>query len=236
MAYRDSTSNSGSSDTPNVAVPTGVAADDIVILAATMDNSTVTIDAADWPTGFTELAETALTLDGQRCTAGWKRLTGADSGSYTFGSWGGAHSWICQAYAYSGRDTTAPPVASTIAVNNTGNSSPVTITANGLTAVAGDDLLMLAWPDVNTNNAGTGMSAPTSYTEREDAESGFNNAAGFDRENVSAGATGDISCTLTLASGTSGWAALLVRIPAASAPPPTSFPPTRRQLPGVIGR
>ena len=237
MAYHDSTTGSGASQTPAVAVPNAggaspLAADDIVILVATTDNVDAVFDAADWPTGFTELGEVNLTGDGQSVAVGWKRLTGADTGSYTFGNLGGGATpdWVCQAYAFRGRHTTDPPVISTIATNDAANTTPVSVTANGVTALDGDDLLMLSIPDVRASGAANGHAAPTNYTEREDAENAWSNLAGFTRENVSAGATGSITATLTLSSDSSGWAAILVRIPSAAV---AAGQPTVKRFGGV---
>lgn len=211
MAYRDSTTNSGSSNAPSVAVPSGVAIGDIVILVATIDASAANFQAGDWPTGFTELQEADVTTDGHSAAIGWKRLTAADSGSYTFGNVGASADWIAQAYAFSGRHATNPPVA-TVNVQNTGQTSPNTVTATGVTAVEGDDLLWVSAPDVTGSGDGTGHTAPTDFTEREDAENLWSNLSGATRDDVAAGATGNISGTFTH-NNTAGWAAFLVRIP-----------------------
>lgn len=217
MAYRDSTTATGNSQTPAVAVPAGVAADDIVLLAAAIDITAAAFDPADWPTGFTELAEADVTLDGQSMAVGWKRLTGADAGSYTFGSvTAGAAPWVCQAVALSGRHVTDPPVVSANATSNAANTSPVTITANGVTALAGDDLVHFSMPDVNTTGAGTGHTAPAGYTKREDDELTFANLSIATLDNAGAGATGTVAATFTMSGGTAGWAAWLVRVPAAA--------------------
>lgn len=220
MAYRDSTTAGGWTTTPSVAVPSGVQSGDIVILVACVDATASDFETADWPTGFTELADVDITTEGQSAAIGWKRLTESDSGSYTFGAiHASAQDWVCQAFAFSGRHATDPPVA-TSAINNSSNSSPVTVTATGVTAVTGDDILWVSAPDVSASGIGNGHTAPTDYTEKEDAEYNLSNISGAVRENVSAGATGDISGTLTLTSGAAGWAAFLVRIPAA--PPPAA--------------
>jgi len=218
MAYLDSTTNVGNSTTPSVAVPAGVVADDIVILVASTDHSDGVFEAADWPTGFTELQESVATLDGQVAAIGWKRLTGADSGSYTFGVVNTVSvSWVCQAFAFRGRHTTNPPVA-TAAVNNSANGSPVSVTAGGVTAVEGDDLLWVSAPDVDLSGVVTGHAAPTNYTEKEDYfDADWSALSGATRENVSVGATGDITGTLSLSSQSAAWIAFLVRIPAAAA-------------------
>lgn len=69
-------------------MPASVAAGDIVILVAAIDAQTANFQAGDWPTGFTELQEADVTTDGHSAAIGWKRLTAADSGSYTFGNLG----------------------------------------------------------------------------------------------------------------------------------------------------
>jgi hypothetical protein len=215
MAYRDSTTAGGVSASPSVAVPTGVASDDIVLLVASLDGGGA--GSVTWPTGFTELANSVLSgPDGQRGSFAWKRLTGADSGTYdctfTFST-----NWLLQAFAFSGRHTTDPPVKGTLGSSTASNSSPVTITANGVTAVAGDDLLWVSVPDVTVNSAGTGHTPPTDFTEAEDAEQAWSNSSGAYRANVSAGATGDIAGTFTMTSGGAGWLTWLIRIPAAAA-------------------
>lgn len=229
MAYVDSTTGTGASATPAVAVPSGVQSGDIVILVASIDQVDAVFDTADWPTGFTELAEVNLTEDGQSAAVGWKRLTGADSGSYTFGNVGQTADWVCQAIAFSGRHATDPPVI-TSATNNIQNTNPVTVTATGVTAIAGDDLVWISAPDVRPDGIGNGHTAPTNFTEAEDTENAWSNLSIAYRENVSAGATGNISGTFAISSGWSGWAAFLVRIPAAAAGGATALP--RRALDG----
>lgn len=183
-----------------------------MILAATIDSGTAAFDVADWPSGFTELAETKVTFDGQTCAVGWKRLSGADAGSYTFGNIGASADWLAQAFAFSGRHATDPPVVSATAAVNTSAASPMTVTANGVTAVAGDDLLWILAPDVNASGAGNGTTPPAGYTETQDAENLWVNLSGAYKENVSAGATGTVSGTFAHTSN-AGYAAWLVRVP-----------------------
>lgn len=230
MAYHDSTTANGNDSAPTVAVPNGggaspLAADDIVLLILTYDNSGGAVDAGEMPTGFTELAEVDNSLDGQTTWIGWKRLTGADTGNYAFtngissdGTAAQVNNWALCAIAFRGRDTTNPPVQSSNASSNASNASPVTITANGVTAVDGDDLCWLAAADVNASGIANVFTAPSSpaFTSQETAENGFSFAMVASRDNVSAGATGTIAGTLTLTSGATGWVAWTVRIPAAA--------------------
>ena len=214
MALVDSTTASGSSSSPSVAVPTGVQADDIVILALQTDSTSSVINPGDIPTGFTELVEVDVTNDGQTNWVAWKRLTGADSGTYQIANTNNADNWIMQAIALRGRHTTDPPVLAS-ATSNAGNTSPVSVNAPTVTALDGDDLVVISAPDVNTNDAGNGHTEPANYPEQEDAEAGFNNQAIFLRQNVSAGATGTITATFSMTSGTAGWFAAQIRVPSA---------------------
>jgi len=217
MAYRDSTTASGNSDTPSVSVPAGVASGDIVVLVAAIDASAAVFDTGDYPSGFTELHDVDVTFDGHSVSVSWKRLTGSDAGSYTFGALGASGDWICQAYAFSGRDPSNPPT-STSNIQNSSQSSPVTVTATGVTALDQDDLLWISAPDVNLNDVGTGHTAPSGYSEKEDAENAWSNLSGATKENVSAGATGSVSGTFTMSGNNCGWAAFLIRIPADTGP------------------
>lgn len=215
MAYRSSSQATGGSATPSTPVPAGVQAGDIVILACALDSASALFDTADWPTGFTELNETHLTIDGQEAAVGWKRLTGADSGTYTFGNLGASGDYVCMAFAFSGRDTGNPPTLTTNS-SNAGNASPTTITATGLTATAGDDLLFVSAPDVSTSpNNGLHGSWSGGFTERQDQSNNFANGAGASLDAVAAGATGNFTVSFTHL-GNAGWVAWLVRIPAAS--------------------
>jgi hypothetical protein len=63
-AYRDATTNSGSSATPAATVPSGVVANDVVVVACGIDSPTAAFDVGDLPADFTELAETDITADG----------------------------------------------------------------------------------------------------------------------------------------------------------------------------
>jgi hypothetical protein len=214
MAYRDSTVNSGNSTTPSVAVPT-CAIGDIMLLACTLDGLP-NYEVGDWPTGFTELGEFQLTFDTQGIAVGWKRLTVVDSGTYTFGVLGGTGDFVCQAFSFSGRHATDPPTISTVAGNDAGVASPVTVTANGVTAVQGDDLFHLMASDLNATGIGGTFTAPTNFTLGEGLLFGWAGLAGSYRNNVSAGATGSIAGSFTLSSGLSAWAGWTVRIPVTS--------------------
>jgi hypothetical protein len=232
MAYRSSSTNNALSTARSTTVPASVAANDIIVLIATCDGATNTNGTI--PSGFTSFfTDSACTADGQVATCCWKRTSGADSGSYTFTGSPSNSDWIVQAYAFSGRDTTNPPVQGTLNTVNTAAGSPLTINANGVTAVAGDDLLWLSAPDVTATGVGTGHTPPSGYTEQQDAEQNWQNVSGATKDNVSAGATGTVSGTFTMASNTAGYQAVLIRIPAAAGGATITYPELERFTRGL---
>lgn len=222
MSFLDATSIATAGTTPSVAVPNGggatpLQADDIVYIAIATDRASDTLSGKQ-PAGFNLLDEQDVTLDGMSAAVFWKRLTGADTGSYTFSTLGSSTQWILLAWSRRGRSTTSPPVISTAAISNAGNSSPVTITANGQTLLAGDDFDFVSFPDVNTNLAGTGHVMSTGgYTEQEDPEAGFMNGQLATSDNRSAGASGSVATTFTMTGGAAGWVAWTIRTPAPGA-------------------
>jgi hypothetical protein len=218
MALVDSTIANGSTDTPIVAVPTGTAADYIVVLkvtwAAQLDMST------SWPAGFTSLysssAGNGYVGDGSQAWA-WKRLTGADSGTYDMADLGTANNWVMIAELYSGRHTTDPPVFSTFAKNTGANSSPATLTANGVTALDGDDLTISGQLDYTASQATIAWTWPSGFTESEAySASSWATLGSAVKQNVAAGATGNLDSIATWTGGTARWGTGLLRIPAAA--------------------
>jgi hypothetical protein len=88
-----------------------------------------------------------------------------------------------------------------------------------VTAVDDDDLLQISFPNTSVDLAGNGSlhTQPATYTERQDVEhTVYGDLAGFTKDNSAAGATGSVSSTFTVSSGTFDSAAYLVRIPSAT--------------------
>jgi hypothetical protein len=214
MAYRSSTVNSGNSTTPGTTVPAGVAIGDIVVLLVNYDLVSA-VFAGKWPAGFVHLDEDSLSsVDGQETGIAYKRLTAVDSGSYTCSAQGAAQDWVCEAFAFSGRDLTNNPVSSLVSENENANASPVSVVANGLTAANGDDLLWVVGTDRNAGTNTTTFTMPGGYTVRQKLDNGWSTAVGGTQENVGAGATGNVSGSFTLSAGTAAWVSWLIRIPA----------------------
>lgn len=124
VSYRSS-STSGASDVYvsmlNVPVPSGAATNDIALVALEMwevGNPTVTP-----PAGFALLTEV---LTGQvKLKVFWKRLTGADSGNYTF-SWSGTQWSQGHAMLVSGARPTGNPVSIFNSATGTSATTPTT--------------------------------------------------------------------------------------------------------------
>lgn len=212
MAFRSSTNAVGTAvATINIAVPASAATDDIAILVVNIDGTghgTIT-----WPSGFTLLDNsTVASPDGHTQACAWKRLTGADSGNYTV-SWTGSNDVVGQCDLFSGRHTSNPPVVS-VATDTTANSSPISVNATGVTAVAGDDLMWIGGLDATSNVHSPSCAPPSTFTERQDSVNLWATLSNATKDNVSAGATGTITGVYT-ETVTAGWLAHLVRIPAA---------------------
>lgn len=162
VAYRSS-SATGTSDayvqTVNVPVPAGVQANDVVLVALEMWESTdVTVTP---PSGFTQFVN-HVSSGNPKLKVFWKRLTGADTGNYTF-TWTGNQWTLGQGIAFSGVKTSGTPVtAGTVVTGSTTavstHSVTVAYSAPGLCSV------------VSNENAATQTTAPTGFTERQDGD------------------------------------------------------------------
>ena len=224
MAFIASTSSTSLNITPYVVVPTGAQIGDDIIIICSRDAPSENYDTTK-PAGFERLDIAVLTPDGQQVFLGHKKLTAADSGVYMFGTQPSESWWVCQAFLFRDMHTTDPiPIDGiTVAKLNTPGSSPLSITASGLTAEAGDDLLWLAATDTTSSTTGT-FSSPSGFTEREDAHAvEWANLSGATKENVSAGTTGDATGTFTASGVSAGYVAYLIRLKAAASSGSTSY-------------
>lgn len=136
-----------------IPVPSGAAADDVVIcFVGQWDHFGGAITA---PSGFTQIAQVALSQT--RITAYWKRLTGSDTGSYTF-SWTATNTWANgSALCFSGAVTSGSPIEDFDSGSVSGTSYP-TLSVTTTTEPG------LAWGAYNENSDG-GTTVPTGFTE-----------------------------------------------------------------------
>lgn len=224
MAFGNATAGSGNSTAPSTAVPSSVAANSIVVVQLSYDGTSELPDSF-LPSGFIKLDSKQLTFDGQSAVIGYKRLTGADSGSYSFGTFSSTRQWLAQAYSFDGRDTTNPPVISTINFNDAANPSTISAIANAVTAILGDDLIYFVVLDPDGSQATITTAAPAGFTNRKDSLSSpfpFAYSAGCTLDNASAGSTGSKTGIVTMDTGDAAWIGWLIRIPLliVSAAPP----------------
>ncbi len=199
----------GYDNTVILGVPSGTAADDIVIAWIYNENT-----LSNTPTGFTLKVEEASA--GQAISVYWKRLTGADSGSY---QWTHADGDWCEGVAirYTGCITTGDPFDVFDSANQaSGTNTPAV--SNTTTVV---DTLQL-WGGTNFN--GGAWTPPSGYTERYD-DSGDLTVS----ELVQAGIGGSGSITGTCAGGSTQSSAFLgaLKPPAAAAASSLIVPPRR---------
>lgn len=231
MAWIDSTTAGANNTIPIVPVPAGTAIDDIVILVVTSESGAMSGFAGLWPSGFTQLDDKVLLTDGETTGIAWKRLTAADTGNYTLSDMTANgcdfNGWTGHAHLFRGRNTTNPPVIGTVGTAS-GVGTPQSATANGVTAVEGDDLLYAAIGDLVLGSGTSSFTQPTGFTVRENSQSPtasvLDRLYGATKDNQSAGATGSITSTLSWTSLNGAWAAWLIRIPAGESTAATRIP------------
>lgn len=227
MAYVSSTTNGETvGGSPTVDVPTGAQAGDTVLLVVTTDHTTAVFDGF-WPADFDHLDSVGtFGPDDQVAGMAVKDLTGADTGTYDTTIDCGGNPWGITAVLMRDRKVAAT-VASVVATDDTANPSPVSITSPGLTALSGDDLLLVECPDQTVNNVATGFVASTNYVQQVDGinlgTGGKSNLGVAVREDVDAGATGDVTGDYEFGSGAAGWATWLVRMPRFVASPTSTW-------------
>ncbi|MFI7678577.1 hypothetical protein [Actinophytocola sp. NPDC049390] len=156
VGYR-SASSTGVSDnlvsSINVPVPSGAASGDVALVALGMweiGNPTVTA-----PSGFTLL--TTVLSGSQKLKIFWKRLTGADTGNYTF-SWSGSQWTIGHAALFTGVLASGDPIGSNF--NSATAASGTTIPSTSVTVAGAHGLAHF----VANENSAT-HTPPTNFTE-----------------------------------------------------------------------
>jgi hypothetical protein len=210
MAFRAAASNAGSGTSLVVTKPTGTASGDV--LMAFWNNAGSGSSTITWPSGFTEEANANMvTPDTTTIRCASKTAGGSEPADYTITS---STNDACTAaiLAFSGRDTGA--AITPVVTNNTSTlSSPITVSLTGVTAANGDDLIWMASPSLTGTNPGT-YTAPASFTERVDvAHTQYSSMGIATRDNVSAGATGNIDGTLT-GSSNAGYGGFVINLAA----------------------
>jgi len=168
IAFRSSsnTGNDVSATSAAPAVPTGATTNDIVVVVLSRWTADSAITA---PSGFTDWGTTYPAGTGGNTNANlhifWKRLTGADSGTYSF-SWTNntGNSWTHgHAFCFSGCVTSGTPIE---AVNNWAGTAG-SIGSISVTTTTQPGLIWSVYNDTNGTHT-----PPTGYTEVIDFDSG----------------------------------------------------------------
>ena len=200
MAFRsDNLGTSGTSPGTTLTAPTGLANDDIIIIALYIENDVTPTP----PTGFAQICDIdhgSVALD---LWVWWKRASG-ESGNYTV-----SHaSAYCQGWiaAFSGRTTTGDPQDAT-ATTNTGTGTTVTYT--GLTPAGDDaDIICINGTFDSVASGAVGGTAPT-FTEQADDS---NNMHAYTGTQTTAAAVGNRTSTISSTS----WAATMIALRSAT--------------------
>lgn len=185
MAFRSASSLvAASAANAAVPVPAGAAINDIALVGLYMESAA----AVTPPAGFTNKVslQTSVATRG-RLDVFWKRLSAADTGTYSFTFTSTFRAAACG--LWSGRSTSGDPFDGTV---GTAENTVIGTTLNVSTSPAaalGDAAGF--WTDFSGGNAWT---PPASYTERQDLD-----VITFDsRDSVAAGTTGNVSATASI--------------------------------------
>jgi hypothetical protein len=219
MAFRSSATAKSNSGGNLTATPAGVQAGDYLGAGYASDNA----GGTDTPTssGWTQRSSADLaasTPDGQ--TVRWLDKVAAGGDSFTFTN-SSVNPNILMTGAWSGRSGARTAIQSS--VQTLAQTPPITAVVTGVTAVAGDDIVLFMSTDQQAGPDQWTYTPPSLYTEQQDDTNASWCGATLDtRDNVSAGATGNLTVTITRASGSNnaGWGAIVVAIAVAVAASP----------------
>lgn len=194
----------GAATSVAVPVPSGVAANDVILVGLYVETTgTVTP-----PAGFTEKSSASTTASGEAHTGRvfWKRATGADSGTYTF-SWAATVFHASAAMRISGCITTGDPIGSPVntAVNNSGAGT--TTPAVATLTPDRDNCLVFFF---GTGFDGGPWTPPSGFTERVD--NGFPPTFATLTQTTTA-STGSVTATCSSAVGRTGTVGYLLPVP-----------------------
>lgn len=217
MAYRSGSSITGSNDSVTVPLPAGTQDGDWLVYIIGNEQQAIT----SWG-GFTPDATASFTTDGGDSRVGGAivglRLASSEPANRTITIGGGDAAPVRAAcIALSGRSSSVPSLA---AVTNDagGGTGTVSTPLTGVTATAGDDIIVCSAVIANNTSGTWVFTPPASYTSQQSATTAALFYAGgvnlSTRENVSAGATGTLTGSWALASTTGETCGLVIAFPA----------------------
>lgn len=162
--------------------PSGVVADDILLLFVYIETTV----ALTYPSGFTEVAAINASNSSFALHVAWKRATGGEPATYTTSWTGGSYADTVMA-AYSGCVTTGSPMDATPTVSALGSGSG-SIVSPSITTVSANAMVISFVGDI----AGNALTKPAAMTVR----STFDDQGFADVIQAAAGASGTFSWTL----------------------------------------
>lgn len=189
MAFRSASSLTGASAAnAAVPVPTGAAINDIAVVGIYMESAA----AVTPPAGFTnKVSLQASVATRGRLDVFWKRLSAADSGTYSFTFTSTFRAAGCG--LWSGRVTTGDPfdnfVGGTGSAESTAAVTQLPVAASP--AAANGDAIGF-WTNFN---GGATFTVPTNYTQRQSVSGVL---AMETRDAIAAGATGNVTATASI--------------------------------------
>jgi hypothetical protein len=186
MAFRSSSNLApGNGTSAAVPVPSGAAVNDIAVVGIYKESTS----AITPPSGFTQKASLTTSAAARgSLVVYWKRLTAADSGTYSF-TWSGS-TWRGAACGlWSGRTTSGDPFDGAVGTAESTTSVSTLNVSTSPAAASGDAVGM--WTNFN---GGASFTPPTNYTEQQDTT-----VITLDsRDAVASGTTGSISASSTI--------------------------------------
>lgn len=191
MAFRSSSLLAGATVASiAIPVPSGAANLDIAVAGFYMESAAAITGV---PTGFTNKVslQTSVATRG-RLDVYWKRLSAADTGTYTF-SWTGATFAAAACGLWSGRITSGDPFDNFVGGTGSAESTTGVTTLNVSAAPAaslGDAIGF--WTNFN---GGAGFTAPGSYTQQQSVSGVL---AMETRDAVASGTTGNVTATASI--------------------------------------
>lgn len=221
MAYKDIayTTGSGTSMVLNMPATAGAGDRAYAVIVQDVTGKTYTVPSG-WETAAVVTANQAAP-DSQSCSVFEKRtLSGSEGSTQTFTS-SGTNDWHAFIIVFSGRHTTNAVTFASTPVQDTTNNTTTPRTISSITtgtAAAGDDLLFVDTEDkTSSTDTWSHSSWSNSFVEREDRMFSWMNTGIATLDNVSAGAFGNVSVTITNSgSNGSGSSSFVIAIPAAA--------------------
>lgn len=192
------------------AVPSGAAIDDVVVIVVCNEDGTVN----SLPSGFAHAASSPVITslgDVLRVNIIWKRLTAADTGTYTVGFSTNTFN-SGQAFLFRGVVTSGSPFDSGVSTGATGASASTTSPVTNITTTGPDRLLLHgvgSWMDLVVDTDGF---PPTGFTVRGDLKTFMCST----KTQAAAGATGSLTATASDASTWAVWLGALLPVADAS--------------------